>query len=108
MNSFSTGAEDWRSSAFPLKIYIDRMQGNIRLWENRYAKEEKNLWGLNPIDTLAEYVSIVETRGKLLDLGMGEGIDISETAVTRALSYAKENSLIIKAKVSDLISFEIK
>jgi tellurite methyltransferase len=99
------------------------MQGNKRLWEKQYAKEEKSLWGLNPIDTLVEYVSLVETSGKVLDLGMGEGrnalyfaskgseaegIDISETAVNRALDYAQENGLKLRAKVSDLISFEIE
>jgi tellurite methyltransferase len=99
------------------------MQGNKNIWENQYAKEEKTLWGLNPIDTLVDYVSLVESNGKVLDLGMGEGrnalyfankgfetegIDISETAVNRALSYAHENGLMMKTKVSDLISFEIE
>jgi tellurite methyltransferase len=99
------------------------MQGNKSIWENQYAKEEKTLWGIYPIDTLVDYVSLVESNGKVLDLGMGEGrnalyfankgfetegIDISETAVNRALSYSHENGLMMKAKVSDLISFEIE
>jgi tellurite methyltransferase len=99
------------------------MQGNKYIWENKYTKEETTLWGLKPIDTLVDYVSIVEPSGKVLDLGMGEGrnalyfaskgfevegIDISETAVNRALTAAEDHGLLLKAKVIDLISLEIE
>jgi tellurite methyltransferase len=99
------------------------MQGNESIWESKYAEEKKALWGLKPIDTLVDYVSLVNKSGKVLDLGMGEGrnalyfaskgfeaegIDISETAINRALSYAQENGLVMKAAVSDLLSFEIE
>ncbi|XXM72399.1 class I SAM-dependent methyltransferase [Lysinibacillus sphaericus] len=99
------------------------MQGNKHIWEHQYAKKEKNLWGLKPIDTLVEYASLVEQSGKVLDLGMGEGrnalyyagkgfnvegIDISETAVNRAISIAEDHGLRLEAKVNDLISLEIE
>lgn len=99
------------------------MIGNQEFWEKQYAKTENNLWGLQPIHTLVEYTSLLESKSKVLDLGLGEGrnalyfsrsgfvtegIDISETAVLRAKKYAEENNLAMKAEVGDVTSFEIK
>ncbi|WP_079479076.1 class I SAM-dependent methyltransferase [Halobacillus salinus] len=99
------------------------MQGNKGLWEQRYAKEDDTLWGLKPVGTLVDYESLVDSNGRVLDLGMGEGrnglyfaakgfeaegIDISETAVDRSLVYAEEYGLAIKTEVNDLISCEIE
>lgn len=80
------------------------MSGNQELWNKKYAENEETLWGLQPHHTLVEYTSLFDVNGKVLDLGMGEGrnalyfaskgfetegVDISETAVYRAMSYAK-------------------
>jgi tellurite methyltransferase len=98
------------------------MSGNIGIWENQYAKVENNLWELNPIETLVDYSDLVK-KGKVLDLGIGEGrnalyfaskgyevegVDISETAIKRSLTHAQAKGLAIKAEVNNLISFQIE
>jgi tellurite methyltransferase len=98
------------------------MKGNKVIWERQYDQIEDNLWGLRPIQTLVDYTALVK-EGKVLDLGIGEGRnalyfakkgfvvvgnDISETAIKRALTAAKEIGVTIKAEVKDLTSFQIE
>ncbi|KAA0560125.1 methyltransferase domain-containing protein [Bacillus sp. CH30_1T] len=98
------------------------MKGNKGIWERQYDQIEDNLWGLRPIQTLVDYTALVK-EGKVLDLGIGEGrnalyfankgfevvgIDISETAIKRSLTAAKEIGVTIKAEVKDLTSFQIE
>lgn len=98
-------------------------KGNKDFWEARYANKEGSVWGLNPIHTLVDYASLVDKRAKVLDLGMGEGrnalyfarmgfevegVDISETAIDRSLSYAKEMGLSLKAEVNHLTRYTIE
>ncbi len=102
---------------------VFKMTGNKTVWEKHYSKVEDNLWGLNPIDTLVDYTSLVSKEGKVLDLGMGEGrnalyfaskgystvgIDISETAVNRCQRYATESGFIVEAKVENLIDYPLE
>ncbi|WP_179884816.1 class I SAM-dependent methyltransferase [Bacillus sp. AFS015802] len=98
------------------------MPGNKGIWENQYGKAEDHLWGLNPIQTLVDYSTLVK-KGKVLDLGIGEGrnalyfagkgyevegVDISETAIERSLSNAQKAGVGLKAEVNDLTSIQIE
>ncbi|MEI2666083.1 class I SAM-dependent DNA methyltransferase [Rossellomorea sp. LJF3] len=98
------------------------MSGNKEIWEKQYGQIEDYLWGLEPIQTLIDYLPLVKD-GKVLDLGIGEGrnalyfahkgfevegIDISETAIKRSLTAAKEIGVTIKAEVNDLTKCEIE
>jgi 2-polyprenyl-3-methyl-5-hydroxy-6-metoxy-1,4-benzoquinol methylase len=84
-------------------------------WESVY-QEVSCLFGLHPNATLVEYASLVP-EGKVLDLGMGEGgnalffakrgydvhgVDISATAVSRALEHARASSLHLNGEVADI------
>lgn len=66
------------------------------IWEERY-KELTDMWGIEPEWTLVQYQELIN-KGKVLDLGIGEGrnvarfaldgytvdgVDISETALDR-------------------------
>lgn len=84
-------------------------------WEEAYKRAEC-LWGLKPDDALVNYASLVP-KGKILDLGIGEGrnalffalmgyevegVDLSRTAVERCIERAKAQNLKVKAEVRDL------
>jgi 2-polyprenyl-3-methyl-5-hydroxy-6-metoxy-1,4-benzoquinol methylase len=90
-------------------------------WETAY-QEADSLFGLHPDSTLVEHASLVP-EGKVLDLGMGEGgnalffakrgydvqgIDISSTAVNRALEHASSRSLRLQAEVADITNLIIQ
>ena len=92
------------------------------IWEKEY-KNADNLWGSVPNSTLSRYVEMLPVNGEVLDIGIGEGrnalffakqgfavegIDISQTAISRCLELSKEHNLNIKAKVQDITSFEIE
>jgi SAM-dependent methyltransferase len=89
-------------------------------WEAAYQSLE-SLWGFKPDPILVEYASLVP-KGRILDLGIGEGrnafffaklgyevdgFDISLTAVERCLARAKNEKLKIKAEVTDLKEIKI-
>lgn len=78
-------------------------------------------WGLKPDFILVHFLDLF-LKGKVLDLGMGEGrnalflaergfnvegIDLSKTAIERCLQLAKERNLDIEARVGDLRDFRI-
>lgn len=92
----------------------------LSFWEEAYRGVEQ-LWGLKPDPILMEYANLV-LKGKVLDLGIGEGrnalyfarmgyevegIDVSQTAVERCIRRAKDANLKIKAEVRDLIELRI-
>ena len=78
-------------------------------------------WGLKPDFILVHFLDLF-LKGKVLDLGMGEGrnalflaergfnvegIDLSKTAIERCLQLAKERNLDIEAHAGDLRDFRI-
>ncbi|MEM3596584.1 MAG: class I SAM-dependent methyltransferase [Candidatus Bathyarchaeia archaeon] len=78
-------------------------------------------WGLKPDFILVHFLELFP-KGPVLDLGMGEGrnalflaekgfevegVDVSKTAIARAIRLAKERKLDINAHVSDLRDFKI-
>ena len=92
------------------------------VWEDEYRSVE-NLWGYTPNHVLSTYIDIIPKSGKILDIGIGEGrnafffakqgyevegIDISETAVSRCLEMAEKYNLWIDAKVSDIREYEVR
>lgn len=79
-------------------------------WEEAY-RDVESLWGLKPDFELAEYADLVP-KGKVLDLGIGEGrnalffakkgyevegFDMSQTAVDRRIERAKNSNLKLSA-----------
>jgi len=73
-------------------------------WEEAY-RDIESLWGLKPDYKLAEYADLVP-KGKVLDLGIGEGrnalffakgFDTSQTAVYRCIERAKNSNLKLSA-----------
>lgn len=81
----------------------------------------ESLWGLKPDHILIKYASLVP-RGRVLDLGIGEGrnglffammgyevegVDISKTAIDRCIERARNANLKVKAKIRDLKEMEI-
>ncbi|MFX0115225.1 MAG: class I SAM-dependent methyltransferase [Candidatus Hodarchaeota archaeon] len=89
-------------------------------WEKAY-RETSSLWGLEPERTLVKYARLIP-KGPVLDLGIGEGrnalffakmgyavegIDLSETAITRCLERARQANLRVAARVADLRSVTI-
>ncbi|MTI71226.1 MAG: class I SAM-dependent methyltransferase [Firmicutes bacterium] len=94
------------------------MKENI--WEQRY-KELKNLWGIEPEWTLIQYESLVK-KGKILDLGIGEGrnvlkfalknydiegVDISQTALKRCEQLLKNVDCNYNLHCSNLLDFTL-
>lgn len=89
-------------------------------WEEAYASVE-SLWGLKPDRILTEYANLVP-KGRVLDLGIGEGrnslffakmgyevegVDISKTAIDRCIERARNANLKVKAEIRDLKEIEI-
>lgn len=96
------------------------MVEKLSAWEKAYRSVE-SLWGLKPDHILIEYASLVP-KGKVLDLGIGEGrnslffakmgyevegVDISQTAIERCIERAKNMNLKVKAEVRDLKEVDI-
>ncbi|WP_171050754.1 class I SAM-dependent methyltransferase [Bacillus sp. BHET2] len=90
-------------------------------WNEKY-KEERNLWGFQPKEMLLHYEKVIPSKGKILDLGVGEGknalyfasrgyvvegVDISDTAIDRCRHYASEAGLDMKTTVADLAEYSI-
>ena len=88
------------------------------LWNKKY-EPEAYIFGKEPVAFLKEHIKLLP-RGKVLDIAMGEGrnaiflakngfevdgCDISERAIEKALSLAKENKVQINASVADLETF---
>ena len=84
-------------------------------WEEAY-RDVESLWGLKPDYKLAEYADLAP-KGRVLDLGIGEGrnalffakkgyevegFDMSQTAIDRCIERAKSSNLKLSAKVADL------
>ncbi len=78
-------------------------------------------WGLKPDFILVHFLDLF-LKGKILDLGMGEGrnalflaergfniegIDLSKTAIERCLQLAKDRNIDIEAHVGDFRDFRI-
>ncbi|MGQ9529888.1 MAG: class I SAM-dependent methyltransferase [Candidatus Bathycorpusculaceae bacterium] len=87
----------------------------MRDYFEKLYEEEACKWGLKPDFILTHYLDLFP-KGKVLDLGMGEGrnalflaergfdvegIDLSRTAVERCLQMAREKNVNISAHVGD-------
>lgn len=96
------------------------MKEKLSAWEKAY-REVILLWGLQPDHLLIKYAKLIP-KGKVLDLGIGEGrnalflakmgyevegIDISETAIERCAKRAKDANLRVNARVEDLRRLDI-
>lgn len=90
------------------------------IWEQRY-KELKNIWGIEAETTLIQYESLV-SKGKVLDLGIGEGrnvikfalkdyeiegVDISSTALERCSEFLEEIKCCYKLHCTNLLDYNI-
>lgn len=91
------------------------------LWEKSY-REVKRLWSSNPDAKLMQYFDLIN-KGHVLDLGIGEGrnalpfnmsgfnidgVDISETALSRCRENLDDSSSIINLDICDLRKYDIK
>ena len=91
-------------------------------WNKKYS-EVNQLWGFKPKGTLVQYNSLIPKKGKILDLGVGEGrnalyfssigfdvegVDISEKAIERCKINAEEAKLDIRASVGDIRNIHIQ
>ena len=89
-------------------------------WDRFYGKGQY-LYGKKPAKFIADNYHVIAPRGKVLDVGMGEGrngvflatkgfhvtgIDISDVAVKKAEILAKENQTKIKTIVSDINDYD--
>lgn len=94
------------------------MSEAAKYWDNFYT-QNPYARGQAPLEFLVKFQSRLK-KGKLLDIGMGEGqnavylakqgfdvkgFDISEVAINNALNLAKENSVSIDVKKADLDLF---
>ncbi|MDH4469242.1 MAG: class I SAM-dependent methyltransferase [Bacteriovoracaceae bacterium] len=85
-------------------------------WDKAYSKQEF-IYGKKPAKFLATNFHVIPSKGRVLDVGMGEGrngvflaskgfdvvgIDISSIAVKKAEILAKENQTKITAIVADV------
>lgn len=91
-------------------------------FEALYRESDKNMWSEKPDGLLVEIAPLVP-RGRVLDLGMGEGrnalffaqngfdvrgVDLSETAVGRCIQRAQARGLPIETEVGDLLDTSIE
>lgn len=89
-------------------------------WDKKY-ETESYIFGKEPVEFLREHVDLL-SRGKALDIAMGEGrnavflakngfdvdgCDISESAIKKALDLATENNVKIHAFVADLETYKL-
>ena len=96
------------------------MPERLSAWEKEYRKVE-SLWGFKPDPILMEYADLVP-KGKVLDLGIGEGrnslpfakigyevegCDISPTAIKRCIAIAKKEKLKVKVEAKDLLKIDV-
>lgn len=90
-------------------------------WDKLY-REAGRVWSESPDLLLAQYAPLIP-KGRILDLGMGEGrnliyfakhgfeaigVDISPTAVDRFLDKAKSMQIAAQAQTADIRSFDIE
>ncbi len=90
-------------------------------WDNKYGSDTY-LFGEKPIPFLVENVHLLPTKGKVLDIAMGEGrngvylatqgfdvvgLDISAKGLEKAHRLAKKNNVTIETRVVDLESFTL-
>lgn len=88
------------------------------LWDSRYANDGY-LFGKEPIPYLTHYVQVLK-KGKVLDVGMGEGrnaaylaekgfqvegVDCSSRAIEKAKILASEKKVTIEPKIQNLDFF---
>jgi len=91
-------------------------------WEKEYKTRPKKLWEAKP-HAYSRLAAQHVKKGKVLDLGSGEGydcmffakkgyevtaVDISKTAIKKLLSAAGKRKLKIKGLVKDISKFSIK
>jgi len=91
------------------------------LWNKKY-KKKRYLLGTKPVDFLVEHINEL-TRGKALDIAMGEGrnavylakmgyevdgVEISEEGIKKALALAAKNKVTINAIKADLEKHEYR
>lgn len=96
------------------------MPERLSAWEKEYRKVE-SLWGFKPDPILMKYADLVP-KGKILDLGIGEGrnslpfakigyevegCDISPTAIKRCIAIAKKEKLKVKVEAKDLLKIDV-
>lgn len=106
---------------FRRKLTFIHKGGHLKDYFERLYEEAACKWGLKPDFILAHFWDMF-SKGKVLDLGMGEGrnalflaekgfevegVDLSEKTVERCLKLAKERKLSVRACVGDLRDFKI-
>lgn len=97
------------------------MPKSEKYWDKEYQKT-KSLWGFRPNPILIHYQKLIP-KGKVLDLGIGEGrnalamaergfevdgFDISETAIQRCQKQAEEANLKLNVKIADISNIDIQ
>ena len=97
------------------------MPKSEKYWDKEYQKT-KSLWGFRPSPILIHYQKLIP-KGKVLDLGIGEGrnalamaergfevdgFDISETAIQRCQKQAEEANLKLNVKGADICNIDIQ
>lgn len=90
-------------------------------WESRYNAPER-VYGVDPSDFLRANIDHLPSNGLALDIAAGEGrnsiflaergieviaLDISESALRKCLSLAREHGADVMAAVVDLTHFQI-
>ena len=93
---------------------------SVAAWEERYAEADDAIWSGNPNEALVAVVSEM-TAGRVLDVGCGEGadviwmaengwdatgIDLSTTAIDRALGAAESRGASAEFAVADVSTWE--
>ena len=93
---------------------------SVAAWEERYAEADDAIWSGNPNEALVAVVSEI-TAGRVLDVGCGEGadviwmaengwdatgIDLSTTAIDRALGAAESRGASAEFAVADVSTWE--
>ena len=91
----------------------------VQIWEERYSNPSQYLFGKEPVLSLKNHVQSLK-KGKVLDIGMGEGrnavflaqegftvegIDCSAKAIEKAKQLAQEKGVTIEAKTQNLDFF---
>nr|TXF81835.1 class I SAM-dependent methyltransferase [Alkalicoccus halolimnae] len=106
--------------------FTDKIKGGTQMkhevWEKEYRSVD-NLWGFTPNSMLLNYTAFVSKKGKVLDVGIGEGrnalyfaqqgyevegLDISKTAISRCQELSEEYNLNIKAEAADIREYDVQ